>query len=384
MTEPTTGSILIVDDESTLREVYATHLTEAGYQVQTAGGGKEAMDLIARSQFDLILTDISMPDMDGLQLLRAVRERDLDIPVVLVTGNPRVETAVQALEQGALRYLMKPITEEALRQVAADAVRLHRIAALKREALAHLGSQGKLVGDRAGLEASFGRALSSLWMAYQPIVRSTDGSLFGYEALVRTAEPTLPHPGALFDAAERLGRIHELGRAIRASVANLLQHLRPRTSVFVNLHPQDLMDDALLSEHNPLSTLASSVVLEITERAALPDLPDLRSRVRSLRDLGFRVAIDDLGAGYAGLTSFAVLEPEVVKLDMALVRGVDHEPFKRSLIGSMAALCKELGILVVAEGVETEAERDTLSKAGCDLLQGFLLGRPDRLSASAG
>jgi EAL domain-containing protein (putative c-di-GMP-specific phosphodiesterase class I) len=338
MTEPMTGSILIVDDESTLREVYATLLTEAGYKVQTAGGGKEAMDLIAKTRFDLILTDISMPDMDGLQLLRAVRERDLDIPVVLVTGNPRVETAVQALEQGALRYLMKPIAEEALRQVAADAVRLHRIAALKREALAHLGSQGKLVGDRAGLEASFGRALSSLWMAYQPIVRSADGSLFGYEALVRTAEPTLPHPGALFDAAERLGRVHELGRAIRASVASLVQHLRPKTSVFVNLHPQDLMDEALISGNNPLSTVASSVVLEITERAALPDLPDLRSRVRSLRDLGFRVAIDDLGAGYAGLTSFAVLEPEVVKLDMALVRGVDHEPFKRSLIGSMAAL----------------------------------------------
>jgi EAL domain-containing protein (putative c-di-GMP-specific phosphodiesterase class I) len=278
---------------------------------------------------------------------------------------------------------MKPVTEAALLQVASDAVKLHRIASLKREALAHLGSEGRLVGDRAGLDASFGRALNSLWMAYQPIVRSTDGSLFGYEALVRTAESTLPHPGALFDAAERLGRIHELGRVIRAKVADSLKLFGPKTSMFVNLHPHDLLDDTLFSPRDPLAASASSVVLEITERAALPDLPDLRSRVRSLRDRGFRIAIDDLGAGYAGLTSFAVLEPEVVKLDMALVRGVDREPFKRRLIGSMTTLCRELGILVVAEGVETEAERDTLSSVGCDLLQGFLLGRPGQVPAAA-
>jgi len=381
MTEPTSGNILIVEDEPALRELYATLLVEAGHRVETAAGGRQAMDLLGNGRFDLILTDISMPDMDGLQLLRAVRERDLDIPVVLVTGNPRVETAVQALEQGALRYLMKPVTEAALLQVASDAVKLHRIASLKREALAHLGSEGRLVGDRAGLDASFGRALNSLWMAYQPIVRSTDG--IGYEALVRTAESTLPHPGALFDAAERLGRIHELGRVIRAKVADSLQLFGPKTSVFVNLHPHDLLDDTLFSPGDPLAASASSVVLEITERDALPDLPDLRSRVRSLRDRGFRIAIDDLGAGYAGLTSFAVLEPEVVKLDMALVRGVDREPFKRRLIGSMTTLCRELGILVVAEGVETEAERDTLSSVGCDLLQGFLLGRPGQVPAAA-
>jgi EAL domain-containing protein (putative c-di-GMP-specific phosphodiesterase class I) len=113
-------------------------------------------------------------------------------------------------------------------------------------------------------------ALSGLWMAYQPILRSSDGSLFGYEALVRTAESTLPHPGALFDAAERLGRVHELGRAIRAKVADSLKLFSPKTSVFVNLHPHDLLDDMLFLMI--LSRRPSSVSESPTN--ALPDLPD--------------------------------------------------------------------------------------------------------------
>jgi EAL domain-containing protein (putative c-di-GMP-specific phosphodiesterase class I) len=117
-------------------------------------------------------------------------------------------------------------------------------------------------------------------------------------------------------------------------------------------------------------------VLEVTERASLEHIPDVRGRVRSLRQLGFRVAIDDVGAGYAGLTSFVALEPDIVKIDMALIRGVDREPIKRRLIGSMVSVCQSMEILVVAEGVETEAEQRVLVDLGCDLLQGFLLGLP--------
>ena len=102
----------------------------------------------------------------------------------------------------------------------------------------------------------------------------------------------------------------------------------------------------------------------------------LAARVAKLRKIGFRIAIDDLGAGYAGLTSFANLEPEIAKLDMSLVRNVDTVPKRRKIIESMARLCKEMGILVVAEGVETVAERDVLIECGCDLLQGYLFSKP--------
>src|SRR5262249_50279126 len=149
--------------------------------------------------------------------------------------------------------------------------------------------------------------------------------------------------------AERLQRQIDLGRRIRDRSA-LPVATQPSSTVFVNLQPGDLSDEALLSPDAPLSKLASRVVLEITERASLHEVKDLPARLSTLRALGFRVAVDDLGAGYAGLTSFAQLEPEIVKLDMSLVRGVEHSETKRKIIGSMASLCHDLGILIIAEG----------------------------------
>ena len=369
------GRVLVVDDEVALRDLFATILSEAGWQVDVAGNGDQALVLLDSRQYEVVLSDIDMPGMNGLQLLRAVRTRDLDLPVLLVTGHPQVDSAVQALEQGALRYLLKPVALDALTEAVAGAARLHRLARLKRQMLAHIGSDDRLLADHAGLQASFESGLRSLRLVYQPIFRSEGGSVYGYEALVRTSEARLPHPGVLFDAAERLNRVHELGRLIRGKAAEFLDRGAVPIA-FVNVHPGELSDDALLLPDAPLSRHARCVVLEITERQSIESVPRLKERIKALRKLGYRLAIDDLGAGYAGLTTFAVLEPDVVKLDMALVRGCDHELVKQQLMRSMTTLCKELGALVVAEGIETPAERDTVVSLGCDLLQGFLLGRP--------
>jgi EAL domain-containing protein (putative c-di-GMP-specific phosphodiesterase class I) len=148
--------------------------------------------------------------------------------------------------------------------------------------------------------------------------------------------------------------------------------------LFVNIHGYDLLDDHLYAPDSPLSRVARHVFLEITERQTLEDIDDVAGRVRILRDLGFRIVVDDLGAGYSGLTAFAQLAPDIVKLDMSLVRDVEREPTKQSLIRSMAALCQEMGILAVCEGVETRAERDMLIDLGCDLFQGFLFARPGK------
>jgi EAL domain-containing protein (putative c-di-GMP-specific phosphodiesterase class I) len=200
---------------------------------------------------------------------------------------------------------------------------------------------------------------------------------FAFEALLRSSEPTLPHPGAILEAAERLGRLEDLGRAIRDRVASAIVEA-PAEYVFVNLHTRDLLDEALYSPTAPLSRLAGRVVLEITERAALDEVKDAAQRVAKLRKTGFRVAVDDLGARYAGLTSFAQLEPDVVNFDMSLVRGLHENETKRKLIQSMRALFGELGLVVIAEGVETPSERDALVETGCDLLQGYLFAKPGR------
>jgi EAL domain-containing protein (putative c-di-GMP-specific phosphodiesterase class I) len=372
------GVVLLVDDEPTITRGYARSLTASGFTVEVAHNGAEAAERFRQRAFDVIVSDISMPGMNGLELLRAVREHDLDVPVIIMTGAPAVQSAVEAMEYGAYRYLVKPIDPAELEEVLARAVRLHQMARVRREALEQYRAGGRQLGDRAGLEARFENALATIWIAYQPIISWSKRTLFAYEALVRNEEPALRNPGDLFDAADRLGRLHELGQNIRQRVADTIRDIPAPGLVFVNVHTADLQDDSLFHPSSPLSEHAHRVVLEITERAALDQIKDLMARMAQLRKMGYRIAVDDLGAGYAGLTSFAQLEPEVVKVDMSLVRGIDSSPTKQKLLSSILALCRDLQIQIIAEGIETEAERDTLIRLGGDLCQGYLFAHPGR------
>ena len=227
------------------------------------------------------------------------------------------------------------------------------------------------------LEDKLNRCLATLGMFFQPIVHAKTRKRFGYEALLRCADRALPHPGAILDAAERLERIQALGRAIRANTAKVLASSPPeRGVVFINLHLLDLLDKQLTSPFAPLSKVASRVVLEITERTSLEGELDIRYRVAELRELGYRIAIDDLGGGHARMGTFTPLDTDFVKLDMSLVRDVDKHSMKQRLIRSITELCKQQGTMVIGEGVETEGEAKMLVELGCDLLQGYLIARP--------
>jgi len=368
--------ILVAEDDDLGRRVIQRLLGTLGYEVTIVSNGELAIAAFMQERFDVVVTDVIMPKLDGIALLRAIRERDLDVPVVLLTGAPDMPSALAAIDLGAFGYLPKPFDIDHLRSLLERAVSLSKLARAKRAAMTLLDNENPRAGDRMGLDIVFGRAIESMWMAYQPIVRAADRQLFGYEALMRSSEPALPHPGAVLDAAEALGRIFDLGKLVRARAAEPIGHAHDAVALFVNLHAADLNDDALLANAEPLSKIAKRVVLEITERASLEGVHDVRGRVRALREMGFRIAVDDLGAGYAGLTSFTVLEPDVVKLDMDLVRDVDSNRMKRSIVTSMVTLCHEMGVIVVAEGVETLAERDILVDLGCDLLQGYLFAKP--------
>lgn len=365
--------ILVVDDDDALLEVVTALLTESGYRTIAASGGQAAIEQLRQTEVDIVLTDIVMPDANGVDVLRTVRTRNLDTPVILMTGNPTVPTAVEALKLGASGYLIKPMPAAKLLETVSDALGMVRLTRLRRQAAAELGGE-RFIADRAGLEAIFDRARAGLWMAYQPVMWAKEGGCFGHEALLRTTAPDVPSATAFLDVAERLQRLPELGREARASVARDLDSMSG--AVLVNLHPIELADPDLGSGTDPLCLHADRIVLEVTERAPLEGIGDLRELVGRLRARGFRIAVDDLGAGYAALSSFASLEPDMIKLDMSLVRDVDRHPTRRKLVGSITELCRDLGILVVAEGVETEAEREVLVELGCDLLQGYLLGRP--------
>jgi EAL domain-containing protein (putative c-di-GMP-specific phosphodiesterase class I) len=347
--------------------------------VQEAAKGEAALELVGQRSFDAVVCDVAMPGMDGIEFLRSVHEQEPDLPVVMVTGVPALDSATRAIEFGAFRYLKKPVAPELLASTLDRAWQLHRLAKLKREALELVGAEAAQVADRAALEQRFARALDRLWIAYQPIVLWSERLLLGYEALVRSGDPSLASPAQLFSTAERLGKIDDLGRAIRRAVVPALERAAPDALLFVNIHAHELGADDFLVATAPLADVASRIVLEITERSSLGHVTDLDGRLHRLRRQGFRFAVDDLGGGYAGVSALTLLEPDFVKLDRSLVMGLEESPRRRSVVRAMVRLCThELGIQMIALGVESPAERDTLAREGVDLMQGELFAGPAR------
>ncbi len=369
------GRVLVVDDDPAMRKTCKRALGNEGWDVTLAENGREAIAAAreARSQFDCVVSDINMPELDGFGLVEELRRHDPDLPVLMMTGDPTLDGAVRAIDSGAVSYLSKPFDHEMLVTAVARAARRHGVARMRRRA----DSYASKLMPTDDLRERFERALDSAWMAFQPIVDAGTREIVAYEALLRNDEPTLRRPDLMIGTAERLDRVHDLGRVVRQRVADALSAAPPDALIFVNVHGLELTDEELFARTNPLVAHAGRIVLEITERVGLEEVGGA-ARVEMLRKLGFRVAVDDLGAGYAALGALATLEPEVVKLDMSLVRDVDRHERKRRVVGAIATLCRELGGKVVAEGVETEAEARAVTAAGCQLLQGYLFARPER------
>ena len=220
---------------------------------------------------------------------------------------------------------------------------------------------------------------------YQPIVDIEARRPLAYEALVRGTTDPLRFPDVIFGTAERCGLVWDLGRCLRDVLARDLAagpmgDQADAPLIFMNVHPSDLEDPVFLEQalSGGLSKSADRVVIELTERAAIADYRRVKAVFSTLRRHGYRLAIDDLGAGYAGLTALAELEPEFIKFDMGLVRDLHRQPVKRRLIQRMNEFAKEIGAQTISEGVETAHERDALAQIGCRHMQGYFFARPAR------
>jgi EAL domain-containing protein (putative c-di-GMP-specific phosphodiesterase class I) len=364
---------LVADDDEFLVRTAQRALESVGYTVVTAADGEQAAALFSADEFDLVITDIDMPRLDGIGLASIIRAADEDIPIILITASVRAETAIAAVNLGIARYLTKPFLPSQLIQAADRAIGTSRLNRMRKQLAEAASLRARAMAEDLRL---FDAAVDRLYMVYQPVVHWPTRSIYGHEALVRTHESGVPSPVELFALAERSAQLRHLGRSIRSACADAVPTAPADTVLFVNLHATDLLDPDLLDRMSALARVADRVVLEIAERASMENLKEAVLRIAELRALGFRIAIDDIGAGYAGLSSFALIEPEIVKLDMALVRDVDRSPIKRRLIAWFVELCKSMDIAVVAEGVETRAELDTLIELGCELFQGYLFAAP--------
>lgn len=360
-------TVLLVDDEEDLLRSAKVALRRQPFDVVTATSAAAGFEVLAERDVAVVVSDERMPGMAGSHFLTRVRETHPEVERIILTGQASMEATIAAINEARVfRFLVKPCPPQELAETI--------IAALAaREA--RLESSQESCAD-ADLAAHFDAALAGMWMVFQPIVTCSPQRLYAYEALLRSDEPALTSPPAIIDASIRLGRRFEVDRTVRCRVAGAMGEVPAEALVFVNLVPDSLADPDFLGDDDPLHPFAERIVLEVTERASLDDIPDATAHLAALRDRGYRIALDDLGAGYAGLTSFATLAPDVVKFDMELVRDIGESDTRSKLVASMVAVCRELGITSLAEGVETDAELAHLEALGCDLFQGYRIAKP--------
>lgn len=207
----------------------------------------------------------------------------------------------------------------------------------------------------------------------QPVVDARTGRVAGAEALSRfTTAPD--RPDLWFADAERVGLRVELELAAASDALAWLRRPDGPVVLSVNLSPRAVASPGfprLVSAVDP-----ARVVVEITEHAAVDDYAVLRAALAPARAAGLRLAVDDAGAGYASLRHVLQLHPDLVKVDTSLVRGIDADPAQQALVACLVAFARAIGGCLVAEGVETQAEYDTVARLGVQLVQGHLLARP--------
>jgi EAL domain-containing protein (putative c-di-GMP-specific phosphodiesterase class I) len=207
---------------------------------------------------------------------------------------------------------------------------------------------------------------------YQPVVNLRTQEIFAYEALARSKSPDFDGPISLFAAAVEHSCAGELGRMLREMAIEEV----PNEKLFVNIHPAELNEKWLVQPNDPIFQHTQELYLEITESIPLSHFHLCQSILAEVRDRGVHLVVDDLGAGYSNLKYIADLHPRVVKLDRGLIAGLRIGTRLFKLVSAIVVLCRELGAMVVAEGIETVDELKAVIAAGAHYGQGYLLARP--------
>ena len=225
-------------------------------------------------------------------------------------------------------------------------------------------------------------AQSGLHSLFQPIISLSERRIVGYEALSRgPSNSPLHSPISLFAVARQAGRLSELEMTCRLSACRRFSEQKLPGKLFLNVSPESLLEPT----HQPGRTLQllqhfginpSNVVIELTEQTPTDDFQMLQNALHHYRDMGFSIALDDLGAGYSSLRLWSELRPDYVKIDRHFIDGIHQDGLKREFVGSILQIAKASRAQVIAEGIELEEELLVLIEMGVDLVQGYLLCRP--------
>jgi EAL domain-containing protein (putative c-di-GMP-specific phosphodiesterase class I) len=387
------AKVLVVDDNLANVQLLKTLLERSGLRhVWSANDAVAALDLVRQLDPDVILLDLHMPRTDGYAVLETLAENtDVEyLPVLVLTADTTKDAAHRALSLGARDFLTKPFdaTEVVLRvrnlletRYLYKALRQHNVA-LADELARRLAEEEDLRNLREERYGRIDRVLRGddpMSIVFQPIVELATRETVGVEALSRFAAEPLRSPDLWFGEAMSVGLGPELEMmAVRNAVRQLPQ-IPDGSFLAVNVSPELVLSHML--DELADDAICSRLVLELTENIEVEDYGPIHDRMAPLRERGARVAVDDTGAGFSSLRHILLLQPEIIKLDRSLTHGVDRDPARRALASSLVSFAQDVNASLIAEGVETAAELETLERLGTHWVQGFHIAMPEPLSA---
>lgn len=364
-------SVWMVDDETMVRRATERLLIHLRHEIRLFERGSDLVEALpeAARQPDLILADCDLPGMSGLEVLKRVRSLSPGAARVLYTGLAPGPAVLDAVAAGTVqRYVQKTDGVPALESI------LRTIVDARKGP-----SQTPVMTEEGRMRIELDDLLESrkLTMFVQPIYDANTGAWVACEALLRSLHPAFKGPLDILDAARISDRTMELQKVLAEMSREIRDELPEEVILFVNVDPAILrsvkrLDETLCS----LYPVSKNVVLELTERARVCHEAGWEDVVQHMRLQGFKVALDDVGAGYNSLGAVAAVQPEVIKLDISLISHIDRDNRKAELVRILCDYARRYDLATVAEGIERAEEAERCRELGVRWLQGYHLGRP--------
>lgn len=371
--------LLVLDDDFAIGHTIGFIAKEQGFACKTATTPREFFEELDRWQPTHIALDLVLPEMDGIEVLRKLGERQCKAGIIIMSGTgSRVVGAAQrsALEHGLniIGVLDKPFLPSKLRLCLNQ--RQDNKAAFGAAKISHLPVS----------ESEIRRAIANkqFTLFLQPKILSKSGELAGYEALIRWQCPNgeLILPDRFIPFAEKCGLIDDLTQIVVEQALQWLASMLSSTKVPVslNLSPASLTDihlaDWIAERCAKLGVHPDKLIFELTETSTMRDPVTALDLLTRLRLKGFRLSIDDFGTGYSSALQLVRLPFSEMKIDKSFVGSASTSAESRTVIKSIVDLGHNLGLWLTAEGVEDLATLNFLREIGCDMAQGFYIGRP--------
>ena len=375
-------SVVVADDEPHVIEYLRMVLHLEGFDVAgTAEDADGAVQLAHRMRPDVVLLDLRMPG-GGLDAARLIGSVSPDTRIVVFSADADAPEILPLLQAGIDGYVVKGTPPERLAEAIREAVnggtylapQVSRVALGALTDRLHSEEQDVLRQTRAHDRMVDVITGARFEIVYQPVVDLSTGRAAGAEALTRFTAALARPPDEWFEEAERVGMRTSLELATAGLALRALSDLASDLALSINVSPATVLSGRL--GEVLLGLDLSRVVLELTEHAPVADYPVLMAALDPWRHQGARLAVDDAGGGYASFAHILSLEPDFIKLDASLVRDIHVDRQRQALARAVVGFAKELGVSIVAEGIEVAAELDVLVELGATYGQGFHLGRP--------